>query len=107
MYSRLADDFGGHPYLIRQACSRLLKPLADRPAHVSLLDYENERPRIYNTLESNVQHVLSILEDFYPDEYETVRRLALGDRAAFRAAVRESESFANHVEGYGLARIFQ
>ena len=102
VYTALDADFGGHPYLIRQACSRLVQDLPERPATITDALYQEKRDSVRRALEANVRQILTVLEAFYPDEYEAVRQLATGDRSAFLRAVVDQTLFAQHVEGYGL-----
>lgn len=102
LYARLMEDFGGHPFLVRQACSHLAKALPDRPAELTTALYEKHRASIVVSLDKNARQVLSVLATWYPDEYEMLRLLAHGDVDTFLAFARDSPAFTEHVEGYGL-----
>ena len=78
LYGRLAREYGGHPFLIRQACSHLVADLNQRPAKLTVEHFERERQEIALKLEKNVRQILNVLALWYPDEYELLRRLAHG-----------------------------
>ena len=102
LYERLATDFGGHPFLVRQACSHLARNVNTRPATVTAELYARERKSIAVALEPNVKQILNVLAIWYPEEYELIRMLALGDERTFTEFANASAAFTEHVEGYGL-----
>ena len=46
--------------------------------------------------------IVSVLRDWYPDEYDMLRFLAQGDQATFAAFAREHAIYTKHLVGYGL-----
>ena len=104
LYQRLTEEYGGHPYLVRHACSHLARKVDVRPGELSAAMFEREREHIAVALERNVRQILNVLAIWYPDEYELLRILAQGDRKTFVDFARHSASFTEHVEGYGLVR---
>lgn len=102
LFERLATDFGGHPFLVRQACSHLARHVDTRPASLGPELYARERQSIAVALEPNVKQILNVLAIWYPEEYELIRLLALGDERTFREFAVTSATFTEHVEGYGL-----
>jgi hypothetical protein len=104
LYQRLAEEYGGHPYLIRQACSYLAKTVTDRPGVLTTSLFEKEREHLALALEKNVRQILNILAIWYPNEYELMRDLAMGDRKSFTEFASLSAEFTQHMDGYGLVR---
>jgi hypothetical protein len=102
LYERLATDFGGHPFLVRQACSHLARHVNSRPATLGPELYALQRQSIGVALEPNVKQILNVLAIWYPDEYELIRLLALGDERTFVEFASTNGAFTEHVEGYGL-----
>lgn len=102
LFERLATDFGGHPFLVRQACSHLARHVDTRPAILGPDLYARERQSIGVALEPNVKQILNVLAIWYPEEYELIRLLALGDERTFVDFAVSSAAFTEHVEGYGL-----
>lgn len=103
IFSRLKEDFGGHPFLIRQVCSYIHKCVtADRPARVDKIIYEkakneyNKRNATYNEM------ILEVLKNFYNDEYQMLEFLALGDIQTFKEFASISPTYTNHLLGYGI-----
>lgn len=102
LYERLTADFGGHPFLVRQACSHLARHVNTRPASITPQLYARERKSIAVALEPNVKQILNVLAIWYPEEYELIRLLALGNERTFAEFAGASAAFTEHVEGYGL-----
>ena len=104
LYRLLAEDFGGHPYLTRQACSYLVTRLPKtRPAKLSIELYQKERANVVKALNANVRHVLNALKRWYPGEYEQLRNLAT-DPEGWSQRLEQSPTVIEHLEGYGLVR---
>lgn len=102
LYGVLAQEYGGHPFLVRQACSHLARKVAQRPGELTRALLEHNRVGINRGLEKNVRQILNVLAIWYPDEYDMIRELAAGDVETFRAFAEESTEFTEHMEGYGL-----
>jgi hypothetical protein len=98
----ITDEYGGHPYLTRQACSKLADRLKSRPATLTLADFVDQRDRLRLTLEKNASQILSLLAIWDSAEYEQLVQLAKGQTGAFVAAAQGSAAFTDHVEGYGI-----
>jgi hypothetical protein len=102
LYERLMADFGGHPFLVRKACSHLAHFATTRPASITPELYAQERQSMAVALEPNVKQILNVLAIWYPEEYELIRLLALDEEGTFAEFARASATFTEHVEGYGL-----
>lgn len=104
LFHLLFEEYGGHPFLVRQACSQLARHVQTRPGDLTAALFQKERSSIGLNLERNVRQILNVLAIWYPDEYEMVRLLAQGDRSSFIEFAVGSGEFTQHVEGYGLVR---
>lgn len=103
VYTYLRDDFGGHPFLTRQACSHLHRSIQDqRPVTVTKFRYIQERERLSERIQDYIGLVVSVLSERYRDEYDLLEYLATGDSATFAAFAEMSPSIIQHLEGYGL-----
>ncbi|MBR3059217.1 MAG: ATP-binding protein [Oscillospiraceae bacterium] len=106
VYSKLVDDYGGHPFLTRQVCSKInadvLNNKEHRPFCVSKYSYEKQAPDYRSKLEGVIQQILGVLEDFYPPEYELLKVLALDGSAAFKKKLSFGDSSIAHLLGYCL-----
>lgn len=102
----LHEDFGGHPFLTRVACSNINKLLPDnRPVRVSKFWYRNNRTKFVFPVISYVEQLLSVLKNFYQNEYQMLEVLANNELELFGEIVHSSPRAAEHLEGYGLVNM--
>ncbi|WP_143277204.1 AAA family ATPase [Bordetella genomosp. 1] len=106
LFGRLTDDFGGHPFLIRQVCSEIhdLAP-RDRPAWVDKPLYEQAVGSFKKKSAPYLSMILDVLAEQYKDEYEMLRYLASGDVDAFNELAHDSDAYTDHLRGYGLVTV--
>jgi hypothetical protein len=95
VFAYLTETYGGHPFLIRLACSEAWH-VADvrqpnRRHSISIKSFKDLRPEIRARLEQPVKDILLSLVWWYPEEYELLRILADGD-ADFVAEYLEEHS---------------
>lgn len=103
LYGRLTDDFGGHPFLIRQVCSEIHELASkDRPTRVDKPLYEQATRNFKKKSGPYLSMILDVLAEQYKDEYDMLRYLASGDLAAFNSLAQISGAFTDHLRGYGL-----
>ncbi|MGN7397809.1 cold shock domain-containing protein [Peribacillus frigoritolerans] len=106
--SNLTQDYGGHPFLIRQVCSLINTYVSkeikvDRPFTVSKVIYEVVREMFdkdYGHKYSEM--ILDVLQSFYKEEYLLLEKLALGDTEIFNEVVSSKPDSINHLIGYGI-----
>lgn len=83
VYQYLADTYGGHPFLIRIACSEVTIRTdtsdPEKRAEVSRENFENCRTEIKARLERPIRDILLSLVWWYPEEYDVLSILADGD----------------------------
>ncbi|HHQ4309264.1 TPA: hypothetical protein ACSP7Y_005353, partial [Serratia fonticola] len=105
IYTYLTDDFGGHPFITRQVCSALFKSKKGL-SNISITKYEYERKRedINKTITDYLDLIISVLKERYPDEYQLIEYLALGDEDTFSEFYGLSEKLVEHLIGYGLVK---
>lgn len=103
IFGKLADDYGGHPFLIRQICSLIHKNCtADRPFRVDKSTYEKAKKEFVQNAIEYLQMIIQVLRDWYPDEYEMLSFLAQGDVESFSQFANDHERYTKHLIGYGL-----
>lgn len=106
VYHYLTDDFGGHPFLIRQACSKLwdlqTSPNVPRRVHTSKTLYQAQRASLFEHTRNYIAMILDVLTDQYSREFEMLRLLAAGDQERFRIYAESSPRDVEHLIGYGL-----
>lgn len=99
----LFEDFGGHPFLSRMACSQinsLYKSI--RPSEVTRFWYKTNRPKFTSEVLQYVGQVLHVLKQHYENEFQMLEALAGKDARLF-AQFRSSSPWAmKHLMGYGL-----
>lgn len=108
VFAKMIDDYGGHPFLTRKVCSlinsELLKDGEERPFKVTKYRYSSRSEQFQSELESVVQQILAVLEGYYPDEYNLLKKLALDGSDAFKRELRRGDHSATHLIGYHLIK---
>jgi hypothetical protein len=106
IFTYLTDDFGGHPFLIKQACSflrnKLTIPKIPRKIHVLKDDYRIARDEIKAHTRNYIELILSILTERYPAEFELLRLLAARNDEIFKKVAEDDPQSIEHLIGYGL-----
>ncbi|MBF0414294.1 MAG: AAA-like domain-containing protein [Magnetococcales bacterium] len=105
IYSKLADDFGGHPFLIRQACSLIYQESkGERPIVVDKALYEKAKKQFVSHSSHYLEMIVNVLREWYPDEYEMLKYLAQGNMETFNEFAECSSALTKHLIGYGLVQ---
>ncbi|UUW71561.1 ATP-binding protein [Pseudomonas oryzihabitans] len=102
----IRDWYGGHPLLIRQACSTLNSFMAetqDHPFKVDTNTFNALKPRIDQELTFYSNHAISEIREFYPDEYYLFELLATGRELEFEELSKET-TYTSHLCSYQLIR---
>jgi len=103
IYSKLTEDFGGHPFLIRQFCSSInTLAIGDRPVIVDKALYEKAKNQFLLDAKHYVEMVIQVLHEWYKDEYDMLMFLANNDKSVFDEFAKEGNYYTNHLIGYGL-----
>jgi hypothetical protein len=105
--SYLSERYGGHPMLVRLACSwehqlRVSSDYSERPVQIlrdQLIETEAEREL---ELVYYVRHVLDVLRIWYPEEYEILTLLAADDHKTFDEYATDLPESVQHLKAYGL-----
>lgn len=103
IYTRLTEDYGGHPFLIRQVCSAIAKEYPKRPVQIDRLKYIQVRDK-FNRESDYFSMLLEVLKQFYPDEYEMLNLLAADEYETFKFYADQDYSMVKHLIGYGIIR---
>lgn len=108
VYAKLIDDYGGHPFLTRRVCSminsEILKAGEERPFTVTKYRYNSRSEAFQPELESVIQQILSVLENYYPEEYVLLKKLALDGNKEFKKELYRGNHAATHLIGYHLIK---
>ena len=102
---KLKEDFGGHPFLIRQVCSHIHKlASSSRPTDVDLTLYRKARGNFSLDSHGYLDMMLKVLVDWYPDEYEMIKFLANNDFEGFGDLAESDPALVRHLIGYGVVK---
>ena len=99
----LYDQYNGHPMLLRLACSYINRQYDtdSRPIKISATDVEKIQEDIDVELAYYFKHVVSEIQQFYPEEYEMFELLASGQTSDFVELASMAE-YTKHLYSYGL-----
>lgn len=105
-FDYLLARYGGHPFITRQACSRIFEnlKLTKKPALISAATLSASEPTRDLHLFSYAENVLSVLQRWYPLEYEMLEYLAENDIDSYRSIEDSVPDLSAHLRGYGLVR---
>ncbi|WP_147414688.1 hypothetical protein [Simplicispira hankyongi] len=104
IYTYLTREFGGHPFLMRQACSHIKSELDSRiKKHIDRLLFDSS----IITFNDGVGHtfcemVIGVLAEHYKDEYTMLTYLARGDILDFTELAESDQTYTQHLVGYGV-----
>ena len=103
LFGKLCEDFGGHPFIIRQVCSHIHRsaPVA-RPVRVDRTMYQEAKKHFQEDPSNYIHMILVVLQIYYPDEYDMLIFLATGDTETFLSLAEVSGNYTNHLLGYGI-----
>jgi hypothetical protein len=105
-FNLLNAEYGGHPYLIRLACSEVLRSLGELPVDkkvkISKSDFDAVRDEITIRLAQPIKDIMLSLVWWYPDEYELLCLLADGDTAFVQDFLAAEPEKASRFARYGL-----
>ena len=100
--ARLFEDFGGHPFLSRYACSYVCRQARARPLHVDRTVYDNGVAAFRAESGEYIKHVVKMLEEVYPDEFELLKMLAQEGASSFAEYAEAEPRLLDHILGYGI-----
>lgn len=108
IFAKLVDDYGGHPFLTRQVCSKIntdiLERRETRPFTVSKYSYVKQAPEYQAKMEAVIEQILGVLQDYYPSEYDLLKVLALDGSDTFKKNLNFGDSSIAHLLGYCLIK---
>lgn len=106
IYSKLTDDFGGHPFLMRHVCSLISKDVSEqeRPVNIGRNSYKKGKKEFLLNHSNYLEMIISVLRDYYSDEYEMLTFLANDDINTFNEFAELHPSYTAHLIGYGLIK---
>lgn len=99
----LYKQYNGHPMLLRMACSYINRQYEsqNRPITITEDAVQTIQEDIDIELAYYFKHVVSEIQQFYPDEYEMFEMLASGQTSDFLELAAVAE-YTKHLYNYGL-----
>lgn len=110
VYQYLQSTYGGHPFLIRIACSELWKSLSknllspQKTTRARISNFASIHSEIKTRLSSPIKDILLSLVWWYPDEYDLLCILASGDKPFISDYLEQESSAIFQIAKYGLVR---
>lgn len=103
IHTYLTEDFGGHPFLIRQVCSRIhnITP-KERPVKFSKYIYREQKDNFDASLRDYVDLIVQVLKRWYPREYKLLEMLAIDNKEEFNKLAKSAPIMTQHLLGYNL-----
>ncbi|MEW4459228.1 hypothetical protein AB1K42_14130, partial [Roseibium algicola] len=99
-------EYGGHPLLVRQFCSKVFLKIQDEgrawPFDVNCSEANFHIEQLRSQLHYWANYIFYTLKLFYPDEYDMLSVLAQGDVEFYSNMEKTSPELATHLRGYGL-----
>lgn len=105
VYTNLTDDYGGHPFLIRHICSLINSDsIGNRPYMVTKFQYKEKKPDYDRKIQSYIQLIISVLKNWYPEEYNLLEILVNSGNIHFLDSIRGMGNVIDHLIGYGIVK---
>jgi hypothetical protein len=106
VYPYLTETYGGHPFLVRLACSSVWNAAdvsqPEKRVSIDVNAFEDVSAEIKARLEQPIKDILLSLVWWYPEEYELLRILAEGDADFVREYVEGEPASLLKFANYGL-----
>ena len=106
VYKHFTDTYGGHPFLIRIACSEVTRDAdtrnPERRAVVSIANLKDHESVIRARLERPIRDILLSLVWWYPEEYDVLTILADGDEGFVEEYIGDDPASVLRFAHYGL-----
>ena len=103
LVSDLFTEYGGHPFFVRQVCSKVHKiSPTDRPVQVSQKVLQRAKAEFGSQLEVYLREIFGQLEQLYQDEFDLLKAVVKGDTYEIDEFGREAPELIDHLIGYGI-----
>lgn len=100
VYTYLTEEYGGHPFLIRQICSFIHSDLSkERPINASKYYYKEKRDDFNRRLIDYIDLIIQVLKNWYPEEHHLLEKIALEENLSDYI---ENDLMLEHLLGYNL-----
>lgn len=104
IYTNINEEYGGHPFLIRQVCSIIAKMSLNqkKPVNIGKISYKKAVNEFERNSFNYLEMIIGVLKEHYNDEYELLIVLANEDDTTFRDNLSKRQNALAHLIGYGV-----
>lgn len=100
---RLHENYGGHPFLIRNVCSMLGEKYRKRPYVINKRNYDENKNEIDKKLSQYIESIVFVLNRWYSNEFEILKNISLENEISIDASNSNINSI-NHLLNYGIIK---
>ncbi|MEK6977147.1 MAG: ATP-binding protein [Candidatus Hydrothermarchaeota archaeon] len=108
VYGYLQEQYGGHPFLIRIACSEVWKSKdthnPESLSNVAIEDFKQRSPEIKARITQPIKDILLSLVWWYPEEYKLLQVLAQNGHQSFQEYLRRQPEAMLRFGHYGILK---
>jgi hypothetical protein len=103
IYTKLKEDYGGHPSLVRNVCSTINRNCkTERPYTITRYRYMELKKQLDNGISNIIDDIMYSLKKWYPDEYILLETLVIDGNDAFKEELQHNLLIVQHLKGYGI-----
>jgi hypothetical protein len=103
VYTWLFRQFGGHPFLIRRACSLICRKTNKvSGGEIVLSDFTSRQSWLDEQLGRDILNILIVLAQHYPNEFEHLLSLARGEHEWIQLVRSEEPQSLTHILEYRI-----
>lgn len=104
IYTNINEEYGGHPFLIRQVCSIIAKKSFNqrKPISIGKISYRQAVQDFGENSFNYLEMIIGVLKEHYNEEYELLITLANEDSETFKENSSKKQNSLAHLLGYGI-----
>lgn len=104
IYTNINEEYGGHPFLIRQVCSIIARRTFSqkKPISIGKISYREAVKDFGDNSFNYLEMIIGVLKEHYNEEYELLITLANEDNETFKENSSKKQNSLAHLLGYGI-----
>ncbi|EPR4315092.1 hypothetical protein ACU475_002211 [Escherichia coli] len=104
IYTNINEEYGGHPFLIRQVCSIIARRTFSqkKPISIGKISYRDAVKNFGENSFNYLEMIIGVLKEHYNEEYELLITLANEDNETFKENSSKKQNSLAHLLGYGI-----
>lgn len=104
IYTNINEEYGGHPFLIRQVCSIIARRTFSqkKPVNIGKISYREAVKEFGENSFNYLEMIIGVLKEHYNEEYELLITLANEDNETFKENSSKKQNSLAHLLGYGI-----